>query len=302
MSIRASIVSFILRRTVRNQLSELHDPKAIREQMSQPAGKTPDNVGLEPVDASGVAAEWVRWPGCSEDATILYFHGGGYVFGSPSSHRDLAWRLSKESGTRVLMVDYRLAPENRFPAAVEDATASYRWLLEQGADPASIVVAGDSAGGGLAAALMVNLKNLGVAQPKASVLLSPWADMTGSGESMTYNADSDAMLTPAAIAAFADHYMGENSNPEAVLASPIFADLSGLPPTYILVGSGEVLLSDSERLTEKMRDAGIEVRLEVWPKMPHVFPILARMVPEAKKAVSDISGFVRSHLGTTEVA
>ncbi len=302
MSIRASIVSFVLRRTVRKQMSAFDNPEDIRDQMSRPMGKTPDSVAIEPVDANGVPAEWVRWPGCSEDAVLLYFHGGGYVFGNPASHRDLAWRLSRESGASVLMVDYRLAPENRFPAAVEDATSSYRWLLDQSFDPGNILVAGDSAGGGLAVALMVNLKNLGMPQPKAAVLLSPWVDMTSSGESMTANADADAMLSPEAMRLFASHYLGDSSNPEAPLASPVFADLADLPPALILVGSTEVLLSDSERLAEKILASGGEVRLDVWPKMPHVFPVMARMLPEAKKGVSDIATFVRSHLGTTELS
>lgn len=302
MSIRASIVSFFLRRTLRKQMAEIDDPVAFREQMNQPLGKTPEQVTVEPVDAGGVTAEWVCWPQCSPSSTILYFHGGGYVFGSPAGHRDIAWRLSKESGARVLMVDYRLAPEHPFPAAVEDATASYRWLLDQGTDPAEIVVSGDSAGGGLAVSLMVNLRNLGLPQPKAAVLLSPWADMTGTSASMASNAEADAMLSPEAISRFAELYLGADRDPKAPLASPVFADLSGLPPVLILVGDTEVLLSDSEQLAAKLREAGGQVTLNVWPKMPHVFPILARILPEAKQAVRDISAFVREHLGTTELS
>ncbi|MBL6690877.1 MAG: alpha/beta hydrolase [Pseudomonadales bacterium] len=302
MSIRASIVSFFFRRTVRKQMAEIDDPAAIREQMSQPLGKTPEKVAVEPVDAGGVVAEWVSWPGCSPSATIIYFHGGGYVFGSPAGHRDIAWRLSKEGGVRVLMVDYRLAPEHPFPAAVEDATAVYRWLLEQGTDPAEIVVSGDSAGGGLAVSLMVNIRNLGLPQPKAAVLLSPWADMTATSDSMTRNANADAVLSPEAIRRFAELYIGHDRDPKAPLASPVFADLSGMPPVLILVGDTEVLLSDSEQLAAKLREAGGEVTLNVWPGMQHVFPILARILPEAKQAVRDISAFVREHLGTTELS
>lgn len=298
MSIRASIVSFFIRRTIRGQMAGVEDPAAIRDQTNRSLGKTPEEVSIEEVDAGGVQAEWVCWPGSSDDSALVYFHGGGYVFGSPAGHRDLAWRLSKEGGVRVLMVDYRLAPEHRFPAAVDDATAAYRWVLDQGIDPQKIMVGGDSAGGGLSAALMVNLKNLGIPQPKAAVLLSPWLDLTGSGETMTTNEDKDAMLTSEAIRRFTGFYLGEGTDPKAPLASPIFADLSGLPPMYIVVGDSEVLLSDSERLAEKLREAGGEVKLDVWPKMPHVFPILARLIPEAKKAVSDIAEYVRGHLGT----
>ena len=152
MSIRASIVSFFIRRTIRGQMASVEDPAAIRDQTNQPLGKTPEEVSIEEVDAGCVQAEWVCWPGCSDDFALVYFHGGGYVFGSPAGHRDLAWRLSKEGGVRVLMVDYRLAPEHRFPAAVDDATAAYRWVLDQGVEPQNIMVGGDSAGGGLSAA------------------------------------------------------------------------------------------------------------------------------------------------------
>jgi monoterpene epsilon-lactone hydrolase len=231
---------------------------------------------------------------------ILYFHGGGYVFGDPDSHRDIAWRLGKESGSKVLVVDYRLAPEHRFPAAVDDAAASYRWLLQQGFAPDRIAVAGDSAGGGLAVALMVTLKNLGIDLPKVAVLMSPWVDLAMTGTSMVDNAKSDVMLSPEAISIFASYYLGD-TNPKAPLASPVFADLSGLPPTLVLVGSKEVLLSDSETLVEKINTAGGDARLSVWPKMPHVFPILASVIPEGKKAVLDMADFLRIHLGTTRL-
>jgi epsilon-lactone hydrolase len=300
MSIRASLLTLFMRLTIKKQMATLDDPVAFRKRPGGFGGKTPESVKSTPVDAGGVPAEWVEWPGAPEDSAILYFHGGGYVFGDPDSHRDIAWRLGREAGSKVLVVDYRLAPENRFPAALDDATLSYRWLLEQGIAPDRIAVAGDSAGGGLAVALMVNLKNFGVALPKAAVLMSPWVDLAMTGSSMSGNARSDAMLSPEALSIFASYYLGD-TNPKAPLASPLFADLAGLPPTLVLVGSTEVLLSDSETLVEKINATGGNARLSVWPKMPHVFPILAAIIPEGKKAVLDMAEFLRIHLGTTRL-
>jgi monoterpene epsilon-lactone hydrolase len=300
MSIRASLLSLFMRLTIKKQMATLDDPVAFRERPGGFGGKIPESVKSTPVDAGGVPSEWVEWSGVPEDSVILYFHGGGYVFGDPDSHRDIAWRLGRESGSKVLVVDYRLAPENRFPAAVDDATDSYRWLLEQGFSPDRIAVAGDSAGGGLAVALMVNLKNLGMALPKVAVLMSPWVDLAMTGASMVSNARSDAMLSPEALSIFASYYLGD-TNPKAPLASPAFADLSGLPPTLVLVGSKEVLLSDSETLVEKINATGGNARLSVWPKMPHVFPILAAVIPEGRKAVSDMGEFLCIHLGTTRL-
>ena len=300
MSIRASLLSLFMRLTIKKQMAKLDDPVAFRARPGGFGGKIPEAVKSTQVDAGGVPSEWVEWPGAPKDSVILYFHGGGYVFGDPDSHRDIAWRLGKEAGSKVLVVNYRLAPEHRFPAAVDDAADSYRWLLEQGFAADKIAVAGDSAGGGLAVALMVNLKNLGLKLPKVAVLMSPWVDLAMTGSSMAANAKSDAMLSPEAMSTFAAYYLGD-TNPKAPLASPIFADLSDLPPTLVLVGSQEVLLSDSETLVEKINTAGGNARLSVWPKMPHVFPILAAIIPEGKKAVTDMAEFLCIHLGTTRL-
>ena len=300
MSIRASLLSLFMRLTIKKEMAKLDDPVAFRKRAGGFGGKIPEAVKSTPVDAGGVPSEWVEWTGAPEDSVILYFHGGGYVFGDPDSHRDIAWRLGKESGSKVLVVNYRLAPEHRFPAAVDDAADSYRWLLEQGFAPDRIAVAGDSAGGGLAVALMVNLKNLGITLPKVAVLMSPWVDLAMTGTSMVANARSDAMLSPEAISIFASYYLGD-TNPKAPLASPVFANLSDLPPTLVLVGSKEVLLSDSVTLVEKINAAGGSAKLSVWPKMPHVFPTLAAIIPEGKKAILDMAEFLRIHLGTTRL-
>ncbi len=295
MSIRAGLISFLLRHTLKKQMATFTDHRKMRKQAGVSIGRLPDRVETQAVDAKGVSAEWVRWRGSQNDAVILYLHGGGYVFGGLDSHRGLAWRLAKASDSEVLVVDYRLAPEHLFPAAVEDALASYQWLLAQGISPERLVVAGDSAGGGLAVALMIQLKELGLPQPKAAVLLSPWTDLSLSGESVQANAQADAMLSPDALRRFRDLYLGDG-DPMSPLASPLFGDLSELSPTYVVVGSNEVLRDDSERFVENLKAAGGQAQIKIWSKMPHVFPLLASMIPEGVKAIEDIADFIKAQL------
>ncbi|MEM9622626.1 MAG: alpha/beta hydrolase [Pseudomonadota bacterium] len=296
MSIRAQMISTVLRRTLKKQMASFTDHTRLRKQAGAGFGRLPDAVQTQAVDAGGVSAEWVRWQTAQPGKAILYLHGGGYVFGSLDSHRGLVWRISRASGCDALVVDYRLAPEHVFPAAVEDALASYQWLLQQGIAAEQVVVAGDSAGGGLALALLLKLREMGQAQPAAAVLLSPWADLTLSGESVQKYADRDAMLSPAALQRFTELYLGD-ADPRSPLVSPVFADLKGLPPSYVLVGSEEVLRDDAERLVENMRRQGGEAQLEVWPRMPHVFPLLAPLIPEAERAINDVGRFIQARLG-----
>lgn len=276
-------------------MATFSDHRKLRKRAGMSIGRLPDDVETEAVDAKGVGAEWVRWRGSQNRSVILYLHGGGYVFGGLDSHRGLAWRLAKACDSEVLVVDYRLAPEHLFPAAVEDALASYQWLLAQGVAAERLVVAGDSAGGGLAVALMIKLNELGIPQPKAAILLSPWADLTLSGDSVQTNAKVDAMLSPEALTRFKDLYLGDG-DAMSPFASPVFADLSGLPFTYVVVGSEEVLRDDAERLVENIVGAGGQAQIEVWPKMPHVFPLLAAMIPEGIKAIEDIAGVIKDQL------
>ena len=296
MSVRASLISFFLRHTLKKRMAEFDDPADVRQAPSLPGGGVPDDVRVEPVDAGGVPSEWITPDGAAEGAALLYLHGGGYVFGGLDSHRDIACRLARAAGVRTLLIDYRLAPEHRFPAPVEDATAVYRWLLEGGQAAEQLVVAGDSAGGGLSTALMVNLKTLAMPLPKAAVLMSPWTDLANTGESVLRNAARDAMISPEAVAKFASLYL-DGQDPTDPLASPHYADLSGLPPVQVLVGSEEVLLSDSERLVSSIESAGGSAELAIWPKMPHVFPVLAGVIPEGRRAIDDMSGFIRTNLG-----
>ncbi len=247
-----------------------------------------------PVDAGGVRAEWISTPGASRERVVLYLHGGGYVLGSINSHRDMIVRLSAACRARVLALDYRLAPEHPHPAAVEDATAAYRWLLAQGIDPKRVVVAGDSAGGGLTVATLVALRDGGEALPAAGVCLSPWVDLEGSGESMTTRAHLDPMVTCEMIQMMGQIYLG-GKDPRTPLAAPLHADLTGLPPMLIQVGTAETLYDDATRLAERARAAGVTVTLEPWDEMIHVWQIFARELPEGQAAIERIGEFVREH-------
>jgi len=246
------------------------------------------------VNAGGVPAEWIAAPGAAEDRVILYLHGGGYVIGSINTHRELMIRFSRAANARVLGLNYRLAPESPFPAAVEDATAAYRWLLAQGIKPNRIAVAGDSAGGGLTVATLVSIRDAKLPTPAAGVCLSPWVDMEGLGESMTTRASVDPMVQKAGLQMMANLYLS-GKDPRTPLAAPLYADLKGLPPLLIQVGDSETLLDDSTRIAERAKGAGVSVKLEVWPEMVHVWQLFASTLPEGQQAVEGMGKFVREH-------
>ena len=248
------------------------------------------------VNAGGVTAEWVAAEGTSDSRVVLYLHGGGYIIGSPRTHRPLMAWLSRESAGKVLGLDYRLAPEHPFPAPVEDSVAAYRWLLDEGYDPARISVGGDSAGGGLTIAALVQFRYLGLPMPGAAVCISPWVDMEGLGESMVTRAAVDPMVDKENLLISAKTYLG-GSNPRAPLAAPLYADLRGLPPTLIQVGDAEVLLDDSTRLAGVAREAGVEVRMEVWDDMIHVWHLFAPILPEGLQAIAQAGEFIKKHTG-----
>jgi len=253
---------------------------------------TPEDVTREPAAAGGVPAEWISAPGADPGRTVYYLHGGGYCIGSIISHRELISRISRASGARALALDYRLTPEHPFPAAVEDALAGYRWLLANGTEPARAVIAGDSAGGGLTVATLVALRDAGDRLPAAAVCLSPWVDMEGLGESMRTKAEADPMIQREHLVKGAEMYLA-GADPRHPLAAPLHADLSGLPPLLIQVGTSETLLDDSTRLAEKAKAAGVDVTLDVWDEMIHVFQFFATMLPEGRQAIDRIGGFIR---------
>ncbi|RZL91104.1 MAG: alpha/beta hydrolase [Variovorax sp.] len=254
---------------------------------------------IEDVDAGGVKAQWVGAPGIVDaQRAILYFHGGGFQVGSLVSHRELMSGLSAAAQCRVLGVDYRLAPEHRYPAALDDASAAYRWLTNQGFPPDHIALAGDSAGGGLALSLLLRLRDAGQALPAAAVLMSAWTDLTASGASYGTRAATDPIHQRPMIVAMARNYLGKEGNPADPLVSPLFADLKGLPPLLAQVGDRETVLDDSRDFVARARKAGVDATLQVWDHMIHVFQQFPAQLPEARAAIDDMGRFVRGHFAT----
>jgi acetyl esterase/lipase len=254
---------------------------------------TPD-VQVTRVNAAGVPAAWIEAPGADPGRVMLYLHGGGYVIGSIETHRELAGRLSRAAAARVCIIDYRLAPEHPFPAAVEDAATAYRWLLQNGATPERTVIAGDSAGGGLTVATLLALRDAGDPLPAAGICLSPWTDMEGIGESMTSKAGVDPMVQRDRLVHLANLYL-HGAAPRSPLAAPIYADLTGLPPLLIQVGTRETLLDDATRLATCATEAGVDITLEPWEEMIHVWQIFAPLLPEGQQAIDRIGEYVRKH-------
>jgi len=256
----------------------------------------PEGVTWTEVDAGGVPAIWADSANGARDRVLEYVHGGGYVIGSADYYRKLTGHLANALGCRVLNVDYRLAPEHPHPAPVEDATAAYRWLLDQGVEPSHIAISGDSAGGGLTVATLLNIRKQGLPMPAAAMPLSPWIDMEGTGESMTSRAERDVLVQAEVIKGMAEAFL-QGQDARDPLAAPLHADLRGLCPLYIQVGDDETLLDDSIRLADKAQAAGVEVRLDVFPEMQHVFQMAAGNMPEADDAIARLAEWVRPRLG-----
>ncbi len=254
-----------------------------------------EGIQTQEVSVGGVPAEWVRMPNVATDRVLLYLHGGAYTMGSHRTHRDLAARLSQASGVQALVLNYRLAPENPYPAAIEDALTAYHWLLTQGFRPEHIAIGGDSAGGGLTLATLLSLRDAGEKMPAAAILLSPWTDLTASGESLATRVEADPVIKPGDLEPHIAHYLGQG-NRDHSLASPALADLTGLPPMLIHVGHDEVLLDDSTRIAQNAQNVGVEVKLKVWEDMWHVFQAYAFMLPEAQQSIGELGAFVKQHL------
>jgi epsilon-lactone hydrolase len=273
----------------------LEEMRANSGMMSQMTAE-PEGVTFSVVDAGGVPALWAIPAQGADDRVLEYLHGGGYVLGSAETHQRLAGHLANAIGCRVLDVDYRLAPENPHPGPVEDSVQAYRWLLDQGYRPEHLAIAGDSAGGGLTLATLLKLSADGLPQPAAAVPLSPWTDMEGTGDSVQSNADRDVMLTPDALKGMADMFLG-GGDPRDPLASPLHGDYHGVAPLYIQVGGDEALLDDARRVAAKARADGVEVQLDEFPEMQHVFQLSAGNMPEADEAVARIGAYLRPRLG-----
>ena len=265
------------------------DVVGMREMMAAGGLPLPEGATRADFAKDGLGLCHIGVAGARNDRGVLYLHGGGYVLGSLDTHAELMARFAASCRAPVLGVDYRLAPEHPYPAAVEDAVASFERLIAQGIAPESIVIAGDSAGAGLALACMLALKDSGKPMPAGAVLLSPWSDLTASGDSLKSRADLDPMISPELLQPMADTYVGE-ANAADPLISPLFGDLAGLPPLLIQVGDHEVLLDDSTRLAKAAEAAGVEVELEIFDGGFHVFQNQPQL-PESARALSSIGTF-----------
>lgn len=250
-----------------------------------------EDIVFETATVGGVPARWATAPGVAKDRVLLYLHGGGYMLGSSLAYRALYSGLARAAGARGLALDYRLAPENPFPAAVDDAVAGYRGLLGQGIAPGDIAIAGDSAGGGLTVAMLVAARDAGLPMPAAAVAISPLADLACTGASLASKAAEDPSLNSAGLAGMADTYL-HGASPRSPLASPIYANLAGLPPLLIQVGSVEILLDDSIRLAARAGEANVDVKLEIWAGMPHVWHGFASMLSEGRDAIDQAGAFM----------
>jgi len=269
----------------------IDEQRVMMESSAELFAPGPD-VACSEVEVGGILADWVSTSGSGPDRAILYLHGGAYVMGSRHTHRGLAGRIAHAADARVLLPEYRLAPEHPFPAAVQDARACWRWMLSQGLHPAQMAIAGDSAGGGLALATLLALKEAGDPLPGCAVALSPWTDLQGTGHTAVPGIVDDPMLTRRGLRDSAALYAGDQvTHP---LASPLLGELAGLPPMLLQVGSREILLADSTRFAERAHAAGVPVTLEVEEGLIHVWQMFPHL-PESAAAVARIGAFITQH-------
>lgn len=258
-------------------------------------GKLPANIELLPVTINNIYAEWILPPQAPKDKVILYFHGGGYVIGSPQSHRIHVSKVVKGSCIKALVFDYRLAPEHPFPAAIDDALSVFQWLLDLKFSPENIIFMGDSAGGGLCLATLLALRDKKKPLPKAAIALSPWTDLKNTGQSLTSNAKVDALTWKESWTIFS-HYYVKDKDPEHPWISPLYGNLDNLCPLLIYVGEDELLRDDSIRFAQKVKDTGGDVKLVVKEGMFHCYPVCSPLFSEAKEAMENICSFIKNHL------
>jgi acetyl esterase/lipase len=260
--------------------------------LGQAYGLAPD-VTVRPVDANGVPAEWTSTPAADISRVILFLHGGGYVSGSIASHRHLVAEAGRAAGARTLALDYRRAPEHPFPAAVDDAMAGYRFLLSTGVAPSRICIAGDSAGGGITLAALVTIRDAGLKLPGCAWCISPWVDLECIGASMTSKAAVDPMIQRDYLQEIGGMYLN-GADPRSPLAAPLYAELAGLPPMLIQVGTAETLLDDAVRLAERAAATNVRVTLEAWPEMIHVWHLFHPQLAEGRRAITAAGNFIRA--------
>ena len=294
MSLRAELVRLWLRwqmKPAKRASVTIGQRRAQMTRFERWVPRPPAAAETEWRDLGGVAALRVAVPAEGTDRHILFLHGGAYIAGSPRLYRHILWRIAAACRAQVAAIDYRLAPEHPFPAALDDAVAAWRGLVAEGVDPRGAVAMGDSAGGGLALALGLRLRDRAEPLPAAIVALSPWTDLAVTGASLQINAADDPMQNPADVAHLASCYLA-GTDPRDPYASPLYGDPTGLPPALIQVGSDEILRDDAVRMAQRMRASGCAVELEIWPRMPHVWHAFAPLVPESRHAIARIGAFV----------
>ena len=288
----------VLRATFKNKKLSIAELRANGVKNSKMLGEVSKNITVEKINMEGIQAEWLIPFSSStrSEKVILYLHGGGYVTGSIEDYRMMCGLLANATGVKVLIPEYRLAPEHPFPAALDDALKVYQWLLDQGYSSANMIIAGDSAGGGLSVATVLALKEKSGSLPAAVVCLSPWADLALTGQSHATKAKAEAILNKDVLREWALCYTDE-SNLTNPLVSPVHGDFHGFPPLLIQVGSEEILLDDSTLLAEKAKSAGVDVILKIWDGMWHVWQALGDLIPENRKTFEEIGQFVQSQFG-----
>ncbi|GAB4492674.1 MAG: alpha/beta hydrolase [Anaerolineales bacterium] len=291
-SLSARFWRFWMKIAFRGSSLTVTELRARDEKSARWRNRLPPGIACETIQVNQRPALWLR-PAAKSPRVMLYLHGGGYVSGSPQSYQRFCAQVADRLQLPLLLPDYRLAPENPFPAALEDALAAYRWLLAQGWRAENIFLGGDSAGGGLALAAALALRDSGEALPAALLCLSPWTDLTCGGETHQSKARQEVLLSSATLREWGARYSG-GENPAHPLLSPLYADFHGLPPLLIQVGSEEILLADSLRVTEKARSAGVPVTLRIWDGMWHVWPMLGALIPESGLAFDEMKEFIRA--------
>jgi epsilon-lactone hydrolase len=297
-SLQAYLAVWMVKWRVKRRLRGVRDYRVARKILRPERYEIPADVRVTPAQIGGVAGEWLESTTAAASPMLLYLHGGGYFGCSAETHRPISVYFARH-GFCVFAADYRLAPEHPFPAAVEDAAAVYRGLLAQAKAQDQLVVSGDSAGGGLALALMLTLRAAGTRLPGAAALFSPWTDLTASGESIRTNARRCAMFNGPDIGPSARYYLGD-TDPKNPLASPLYADLTGLPPLLIHVGANETLRDDSTRLAERARAAGVPVELRIFPVVPHAWQLLPHRLPEARESLRESAAFLQRHIAAVK--
>ena len=294
---RARFVRAMSRRYFDSIDASRFDPHKMRRRWHRFARwlPTPRRITRTEAEIAGRYAEWLTPKDAAADQLFIYWHGGAYIMGNCTTHRQLAGHLARSARVKALVPEYRLAPEHPFPAAIEDAVAIYRELLAAGNQPENIIMGGDSAGGGLTMAALLSLRDAGEPLPRAAFLISPWLDLAGTGESMQTRAGRDPWFKPQHLPTVRSHYCDE-ADIRHPLVSPVYANVAGLPPLYIQVGSEELLLSDATRIAEAVQETGGDAEIEIWPGMWHVFQLFVHVVPEAKRANAKIAAWLRERL------